>query len=132
MSDFPTLLASEMGVSRRTFLILARGISDDDTAAGVRHSPQDSPRMRRERCYERIRSLKERDPEKYNFLQRTPILEMIHPRAYEAVGTPERILQHESREAQAQYAPSHPVQLSQDELKNIGRHALPAVWAAVW
>ena len=74
------------------FSVLARGICDDDTVAGVRHSPQDSPKMRRERCYERIRNLKERDLEKYNFLYRTPILKMIHPRAFEAVETPERIL----------------------------------------
>ena len=40
--------------------------------------------MRCQRFYERIRSLKERDPEKYKYLYRTPILKMIHTHAYEA------------------------------------------------
>ena len=66
--EMEALAATPEFNSALEFSILARGISDDDTATGVRHSPQDSPKMRRERCYERIRSLKERDPEKYNFL----------------------------------------------------------------
>jgi hypothetical protein len=98
------------------FSLVANEISDDDTVAGVRHSPQDSPKMRRERCYERIRSLKERDLEKYNFLYKTPILKMIHPRAYEAVETPERILRVKAAKLRLNMRPVTPASLA-GELK---------------
>ena len=74
------------------FSMVAHEISDDDTLTGVRHSPEDSPQTRRQRCYERIRSLKERDPEKYKYLYRTPILKMIHTHAYEATAAPSGML----------------------------------------
>jgi hypothetical protein len=114
--ELEALTASKEFNDAVEFSLVANEISDDDTVAGVRHSPQDSPKMRRERCYERIRSLKERDLEKYNFLYRTPILKMIHPRAYEAVETPERILRVKAEKLRLNMRRVTPASLA-DELK---------------
>jgi hypothetical protein len=60
--------------------------------------------MRCQRFYERIRSLKERDPEKYKYLYRTPILKMIHTHAYEATAAPNGMLMTKAAKFEAQYA----------------------------
>ena len=83
--------------------------------------------MHRQRFYERIRSLKERDPEKYKYLYRTPILKMIHAHAYEATATPNGMLMTKAAKLRLNMpdvTPANPAR----ELKNIGSYTVSTIW----
>jgi hypothetical protein len=73
------------------FSITAKGISQDDRwPRELRDIPINE---RRGMLYQHFKELKERDPEKYSYLFRTNILDMIHPRAYEATAAPHGMLE---------------------------------------
>src|SRR5262249_49847671 len=73
------------------FSIAAQGIFEDDRwPSGLKDIPN---KERRGIIYQHIKALKERDPEKYNYLFQTDMLDMIHPRAYKAIATPHGMLE---------------------------------------
>jgi AraC-like DNA-binding protein len=72
------------------FSLVVNEISEDDK---LPKGWEDIPEQERLRVGpQHFRELEERNPEKFDYMKRSPILEMIHPRAYEAVKTSERIL----------------------------------------
>jgi hypothetical protein len=84
------LTASKQFNDALEFSSVAKGICNNDE---LPNWLKDIPAKERSRVVrQHFKDLKKRDPKKFRYLLETPIRDMIHPRAYEAVETPERIL----------------------------------------